>query len=66
MKNAVLGPAVILAKMRAFMTEWMEELFLHERMPDIPVVMPYRRQVRLKRACNFLPSALLVGSPRGW
>jgi hypothetical protein len=39
MENAVIKPSVIVDKIEAYVDKWMEALFLHNRVPDIPVVM---------------------------
>ena len=51
--------------MRAVIDEWMTELFQHNRMSDIRVVISNHRQMRWYEACNISPEALPVASPRG-
>ena len=44
MPYAVFQPAVMVAKILAFMEEWIEELALRSGQCDIPAVMSYRHQ----------------------
>ena len=41
MINAAIEPSVIVDKIEAYVDKWMEGLFVHSRLPVIPVVMSY-------------------------